>query len=79
MGKDNKEEVNKVKYKLHLDGGHTRVVEAKSPVHAQNKYYGSDSHFRTEYGVVKVEKYTPKMRRKARRSNGLFSSNRFGF
>lgn len=48
------------KYKLHLEGGVTKTVTAKSPMAAKYKYYNSAHHFKTEKFVSRVERYNKK-------------------
>jgi hypothetical protein len=52
------------KFKLYLSGGKTKVVTAKTPKEARDKYYGSEEHFRTERAVLKIGKYKRTMPRK---------------
>jgi len=44
------------KYKLDLDDGRKKIIEAKSPMMAKSKYYSTDDHFRTESSVESVQK-----------------------
>lgn len=48
------------RYRLHLTGGHTRVLKAKTPTQAKHKYYGSNDHLNTEYSVLRIEKFRKK-------------------
>ena len=63
----------KRKFKLYLTGGKTKVVIAKTPKEARNKYYASEEHFRTERGVLKVSKYKKAtLRKKSMMENAFF-------